>query len=127
MMTTSQEFTERRQHARHPVQNGIIAMSKSSSITIGTLLDISLGGLAARYAFDDENIRSTFDIDILLTDTSFFLTNIPVSTVSDFELENQVPYSLIHERRCGLEFGELSEQMVEQIKTLVQTFGTDIL
>lgn len=116
---------ERRKDKRYALQNAIVSMPQVSSLAIGTILDISRGGMGVRYPAQGEQLTSRFEIDILLTDTNYFITNIPVATVSDFELENQVPFSLFNERRCGLRFGALSVTQTTQLEHVFQDFTDD--
>jgi len=124
-MADKKESTERRKNKRFHVNNGIAALPISSSVIIGTIVDISKGGLAVRYASEDEELKSFFDIDILLTDTNFFMPNVSTNIITDFELENKIPFSIITERRCGLQFRQLSSEQISQLDDLLTNYTMD--
>jgi c-di-GMP-binding flagellar brake protein YcgR len=113
---------ERRRHPRITLANGIAALPKKSTIAIGTIVDIGRGGIGIRYAANEGEIGQTFEIDILLTDQNCYITKLPVTATSDFALENIIPFSLINERRCGLEFHDLSEIQAYQLDKLLANY-----
>ena len=114
----SKNTIERRTNERHAVANGIVALPKASGVSIGTVLDISKSGLGVRYAETEGFTHKMFNIDILLNDSNYYLTEIPVEAVSDNELDNVIPFSLINERRCSLKFRKLTEAQAEMLDTL---------
>ncbi len=119
-MNNESDFIERRKEKRFTIQNGIVSIPKASSVIIGTILDISKGGISLRYPAQTNSLESSFELDILFTESNYYITCVPVTIVSDCELENQVPFSLINERRCGLQFKGLTEKHIQQIDTIVQ-------
>jgi hypothetical protein len=126
-MIDETDFIERRKDKRFAVQNGIVALPRSSSVAIGTIIDISRGGVSIRYTPTEEQNGKSPVIDILLTDHNFYITGIPVTTISNFKLENKIPFSYIYERRCGLQFGKLTDSQLNQLNELLSNYviGTD--
>ncbi len=126
-MIDAKNFIERRHDKRFAVQNGIVALPISSSVAIGMIVDISRGGISIRYTPTEEQNGASPDIDILLTDHNFYITGIPVTTRSNFKLENKIPFSYIYERRCGMQFGELTDNQLNQLNELLSNYviGTD--
>ena len=118
-MNLSSGVTERRHYKRYQVQNGIVAFPMSASVIIGTIIDISRGGLAVRYASETQKVTDNIDIDILLADQNYYMTKIPIHTVTDFELINTAPFSLTNQRRCGVQFGELSSNQENQLEDIL--------
>jgi hypothetical protein len=104
------------------VQNGIVAFQRSSTVAIGTILDISRGGISVRYTPTEEQSSTSPDIDILLTDHNFYITGIPVTTIFDCKLENKIPFSYIYERRCGMKFGKLTDNQLNQLNELLSNY-----
>jgi c-di-GMP-binding flagellar brake protein YcgR len=125
-MNKSPNFLERRKDIRTPVANGIVALPKTSTIAIGIILDISKGGLGVRYTDSIGETEKNFEIDILLTDNSYYITKLSVTTISDYELANVIPFSRINERRCGLKFCHLSEHQSSQLDDLITNHAARI-
>jgi hypothetical protein len=121
-MIDTTDFIERRQDKRFAVQNGIVALPGSSTLAIGTIVDISSGGISIRYTPTEEQNGAASDIDILLTDHNFYITGVPVTTRSNFKLENKIPFSYIYERRCGMQFGELTDNQRSQVNELLLNY-----
>lgn len=121
-MIDTTDFIERRLEKRFAVQNGIVAFQRSSTVAIGTIVDISKGGISIRYNHAEEQKGTSLDIDILLTDHNFYITGIPVTTISDCKLENKIPFSYIYERRCGLKFGKLTDNQLNQLNELLSNY-----
>jgi hypothetical protein len=121
-MIDAKDFIERRHDKRFAVQNGVVALPRSSTVAIGTIVDISRGGISIRYTPTEEQNGTSPDIDILLTAHNFYITGIPVTTISDFKLENKIPFSYIYERRCGMQFGELTDNQLNQLNELLSNY-----
>ena len=126
-MIDATDFIERRHDKRFAVQNGIVALPCTSTVAIGTIVDISRGGICIRYTPTEKQNGPSPYIDILLTDHNFYITGVPVTTRSDFKLENTIPFSYIYERRCGMQFGELTDNQFNQLNDLLSNYviGTD--
>ncbi len=121
-MIDATDFIERRLDKRFAVRNGIVAFPRSSTVAIGTIIDISRGGISIRYTPTEEQNGTSPDIDILLTDHNFYITGIPVTAISDCKLENKISFSYIYERRCGMQFGELTDNQLNQLNELLSNY-----
>jgi len=121
-MIDATDFIEKRHDKRFAVQNGIVALPGASTVDIGTIVDISQGGISIRYTPTEEQNGAAPDIDILLADHNFYITEVPVITKSNFKLENKIPFSYIYERRCGMQFGELTENQRNQLNELLVNY-----
>jgi hypothetical protein len=121
-MIDATDFIEKRRDKRFAMQNGIVALPGASAVEIGTIVDISRGGISIRYTPTDEQNDAAPDIDILLTDHNFYITGVPVTTRSNFKLENKIPFSYIYERRCGMQFGELTDNQLNQLNELLVNY-----
>jgi hypothetical protein len=97
------------------VRDGALAVPEDHVCDLGKIIDISRGGLSFQYLADGGVSKESFELDILEADNGFYLEKIPVKTVSDFEVANEVPFSFIAMRRRGVKFREL---MVDQIAML---------
>jgi hypothetical protein len=91
---------------------------------MGQILDISMGGLAFRYINNhSEAPKRESYADIYLTEGDLCLEAVPIRAVSDFDAPDTVtckadgplPVSCRGMRRCGIEFGEMTEGQISQL------------
>ena len=116
-MKKQKKTKERREYQRFRVQEGTFAVFGPDSNKIGQIIDISMGGLAFHYMSGEEPNGSK-ELNIFLAESSFYLRKIPFRTVWDQDTR-QVPFSSIDIRRCGVEFGSLSEAQSSQLESFI--------
>jgi hypothetical protein len=108
-MKKSGDPREQRQHERASMQTIVIAMlSSGESLTIGSIADISLGGVKFTYhelkmAHDDSSIKS---IDLIAD--SHNLVDIPCEYVWDETVDTVSDSQLTDLKQCGIQFGKLT-------------------
>jgi hypothetical protein len=66
----------------------------------------------------------SFELEIFLADNSFYLEKIPVMTVSNLQIADEVPFSSITTRRHGVQFGELLDYQISQLEYFIQNHTT---
>ena len=108
-MSLQHDETDRRVHERYQVPNLVVALPKRSSAQIARIINISKGGMAVRYLDHNDWLGPANKIDIL-ANSDFFMSNLPIKGIQDFKVENDVSFSIVRERQCCLEFGELSAE-----------------
>ena len=106
-MEYNSPHSERREHQRYEVPNLIIAVPQKSHSQVARIVNISKGGMAVRYVDQKDWLGAAKEIDILVN-SNFFMTSIPIETIRDFKVNNQISFSIIRERQCSLQFGSLS-------------------
>lgn len=114
--------SERRKHQRFRLKDLAIAVPNKPTSQVGRIVNISKGGLAVRYVDRDDWADEADSIDILIN-SGLFLTNIPIQNVSDFEVENQVSFSIMTERQCCLQFGPLSSEQESRLDEFIRHHG----
>jgi hypothetical protein len=119
VMTSKKQVVERRKHKRFHVQDGTFAVLGPRYGKIGPIINMSMSGLAFSYVAGDEQGDSSYQLSILLAADSFHLTRIPFKTVWDTEAE-EVPFSTLAMRQCGVEFGNLTERQISQMEYFVE-------
>jgi hypothetical protein len=108
-------LTERRKKVRYPVKEGaavglqqsrLFNIGRPKSIQLGSIINISDGGLSALYPGNDLLSTTANKLSISMPDAGIKIKDIPFKTISDFEVWN----SEISEpaRRCGVKFGKLN-------------------
>jgi len=116
--------TERRQNERYRVPNLVVALPKRSSAQIAKIINISKGGMAVRYLDQSDWLGSASKIDVV-ANSNFFMSNIPIRAVSDFKIDNDISFSIIRERQCCLQFGELSPEQRDKLDEFIVQYTAD--
>jgi hypothetical protein len=120
---------ENRKHERYRVPDGSFVTLGPSNAIMGQILDISMGGLAFRYINNhSEAPGQESHADIYLTEGDLCLSAVPIRAVSDFDAPDTVtckadgplPVSCRGMRRCGLEFGNMTEAQMSQLAQCIQ-------
>jgi hypothetical protein len=119
-MSQRRAFVERRQHERYKLKDGIVAVAHASMIRFGKIRDISMGGLTVCY-FDKQGWEGkTFQVDLMTTDGDLSLDQVPIKMKFDMENNTLTPYCILHERQCGLQFGDLSREQLAMLENFLQ-------
>ena len=119
-MKKRRDFIERRQHERACVQNLVVGILNSGEpITIGSITDISLGGVRCTYhdlrmGPNDSPIHS---ID-LIADGSY-LVDIPCEYAWDITVETKSYSKLTDSGQCGIQFGKLLPNQIFLLRSFI--------
>ena len=120
--------TERRKFTRFLVQDTAFAVLRPQFTKLGKIKDISEGGLAFDYIAYEGQRQHSSGIDIFLSGDHFYLGKIPCKIRYDIKIAERQQTSIdrIERRRCGLQFGKLTEEQAAQLKFFLknQTTGT---
>lgn len=114
------ELVEKRKHRRFCLKDLAFAAFGSHAKGIGKIIDISRGGLSFRYIADGDQLNESFELEIYLANNGFHLKEVPSKTISDLEITSEFPTSSITMRRCGVQFGELTQNQVSQLECFIQ-------
>jgi c-di-GMP-binding flagellar brake protein YcgR len=123
-MKQNSDPAERRQHERVHVQTIVVGMLNSGeSVTIGSITDISLGGVKFTYhelkmAPDDS---PTHSIDIIADNHN--LVDIPCKYVWDDTVETESDSKLTDLRQCGIQFSKLTPNQTFLLKSFINHFA----
>lgn len=124
-MSEGSMFVERRTHQRVKVEDGVAAVSLSSSTKFGKISDISLGGIAVRHFDEDEWERKSFEIDIMLADGDLCLNKVSIDVRFDIEKENDSLFMPLSERKCGVKFSDLTPNQTLLLEHFIKNQATD--
>ena len=122
-MKERRDFTERRQHERACMQNFVVGILNSGEpITIGSITDISLGGVRCTYndlkmAPNDNPIHSIVSIDLIAD--GYYLVDIPCEFAWDVKVEMETFSELTDSRQCGIQFGKLSPNQIFLLRSFI--------
>lgn len=124
---------EQRQYERLDLpQSSAFVVFRPEFSKIGPINDISRGGLGFTYLSRADNevpvAETSHIIDIIASNNTFYLSNIPCSLVYDAEADkDQFTFmpDLVN-RLCGLKFDQLTEEQEKQINHFLEkhTAGT---
>ena len=109
-MNENNDYIESRQHTRAKMNNIVVGILNSKEPeTIGTITDISLGGVkCVYYELRMELHKRSFFHSIDLIAGSHYVLEIPCKYVWDGEVETESYTKLTNIRQCGIQFGKLA-------------------
>jgi len=118
---------EQRQYERLEPHGSAFAVFRPEFNKIGPINDISRGGLGFTYLAPSDNevpvAETSHVIDIIASQNSFHLSNIPCTLVYDAEADSEqitLMPDLVN-RLCGLKFDQLTEEQEKQITLFLET------
>ncbi len=124
-MTNTKDFTEKREHKRFKAKKGAFACLRSDHNKLGQIKDISKGGLAFQYDTSGGQFNGSAEMDIFLAGDNFYLKNVPVRKVVDFEVNNKISFSSLPLRQRNMEFGEMKPIQIFQLYYFIQHHTID--
>ncbi len=122
-MNLDNTSVERRRHPRFPAPEGAVAADRRSH-RLGQIRDISKGGLCFRY-IDGQGCEHGTDsvMDIVDTNSSFYLKEVPFRIVADFPVHDTPSFSSLPLRHCSVRFGDLKERQITLLEDFLQRCG----
>lgn len=113
-------FLDQRRHKRFRAKEGMFTVLRDNGTDIlGTVLDISKGGLSYRYVPKDGSQGRWFELDIFMSGEGYRAERLPFRTVTDFEIDQDVPFSTVPVRRSGVQFGSLTPEQINQVENVI--------
>jgi hypothetical protein len=111
-MVTENKGRERRRHERFATNDHIFVTFRPHFDRIGSISDISKGGVSLEYPVIQEYAALTDNlrVDIFCSTKKLELSNVPCRLIYDERVNNGKGFlKTIETRRCGLEFAGLSQ------------------
>jgi hypothetical protein len=107
---------ERRKYRRLSVTDLAFAVFMPNYSKLGKITDISKGGLAIEYVAEEVLNDGSSHIDIFFAGGGLYMAGIPIKTIHDIRCQKPTKMiSSIKVRRCGLQFGELTQEQEAQL------------
>ena len=116
--------SERRKSQRFKVAYGAYAVAGPEAAKLGQIKDISMGGLAFNYLADEARSQRCNRLDIIIRQYGMRIENLPVKTISDFELAQKNAFSTVKLRQLSVQFGVLTTNQTSQLEHLLKTHTT---
>jgi hypothetical protein len=125
-MEDALEFAERREENRCQLQgDGVaVALMKSpgeKTTIVGEIIDISFGGVAFRYISAEPSEDGPSELSLVSADHSFYLGNLPITTISDLE-QAKLPFGSVSTRRRGVKFGKLRQAQQFALQHFIRNY-----
>ena len=114
---------ERRRHERHALKDRFFITFRPHRDRVGWLTDISQGGVSLEYSTieDGSPLTEKVVVDIFSAPKSFKLSNLPCQLVYDSRVDRGKRFfETIETRRCGLVFGDLSQDQAAQLDVALE-------
>lgn len=133
-MIPEEEMDDHREHIRYQVPKDSFVTIGSDEPIMGQIIDISMGGIAFRY-MDSKKPTDESHLNIFLTEGDVCLDRVPIKAVSDYEIPNtvlcktvdQIPPSCRTMRRCGVQFGDLTQHQRSQLQQCIRNHTTGVI
>lgn len=110
-MSSGKNPFDSRKCERYQVKDGLIALDS----VYGELIDISFGGLSFRYSAYEKLLRKPVEFGIIFGGETLYFDNIPLENVTDLPLDDDGNI-----RRCGMQFGELSQEELARLARFIR-------
>ena len=121
---------EKRKYVRFLAEENTFAALRSGFEKVGKVHDISVKGLGFSYLDKIEERSSDANlsqVDIFISGNGFHLANVPCRVVYDTETSLFSSIESVRTNKCGLEFGELAGNQVEQLEFFITKHTEGIL
>jgi len=120
-MTNQKPVSERRKYRRFQSRNGALVILKPSDIGAGRLIDIGMGGLTFECVTTQVPSTESTTVDIIASDIGFRLYELPCQCIWSLMIHS-IPTSPLHKRRCGVQFGELTENQSSRLEYFIEKY-----
>ena len=127
LVAENKTSVERRKHERFQLPRSSFVAVRCHDTILGQIIDLSMSGLAFRYIGKESLVGA--HLDIFFIEDNFLWGDVPFVTVADFEtkLLGKIAVNGIHPRRitvrrCGGQFGDLTESQTSRLEYLVRNF-----
>jgi len=120
--------TEHRKDARLISQNHTMVVLRPNFSELGKLIDISKGGLSFQYIAGEGKAEVSTHLDLFTNNSKFYLPSLPCKVAYDIDLsKDNIANDFLTYRRCGLEFGEFTQEQAAQLEFYLEKHmvGTD--
>jgi len=126
--------TDKRKDERFLVGEEVIVALRNRFSRVGRVKDISMGGLSFEHIYDEDPEGDPSQREVSLWVDNYSMVNIPCRVVYDIPISDppEYDYLSIHfkTRRCGVQFGKLTENQEAQLNSFLKThakgkFGQD--
>lgn len=122
------EDTDKRNYTRYTLKggaevilniSGLFGLGKKQ-IRLGSVVDISMGGMAIRIDKDELNSFKAAELSIVIPGRGPLIENIPFEIIADNH--QSFPRDSSQLRRCGVEFKPVLGEHINRLKFIIQNY-----
>ena len=115
----------RRRQKRYQVGSGVFVVLDPAghSFKLGTMIDISKGGLALQYMDVIEATSTYSELDIFVSGHGVLIWRLPFTVVSQTAFQEPNPFYSFISRRMGVKFDALSDAKYAKLSSFIQTYS----
>ena len=123
--------SEQREYVRFLAKNKAYVSLGSGFTRVGTIKDISLGGVSFEYIVIEDLAKEHMQhLDIFVSGNGFNLPNVPCSIVYDVSAgtpnSDYTLQTLIISKRCGVKFSEVTEEQMLKLEFFLENYTTGL-
>ena len=119
-MNTTGTGQERRQHKRYDIASGGFVLLRSNDTEVlGSIRDISTGGLSLSHIDDDKGLREDARLDINLISEKICFKKLHGRNVWSKRETSEFVSSQIKMKCCGIAFEQLNDDMQDQLSQFI--------
>ena len=123
-MTLTESIIDRRQHKRYALDSGGFALIQANDTeVIGTIKDISAGGLSLSHIDNCEEITQLSSFYINLISEKLYSEKIQCRSIWSSKEEGGFTTSRVHMRCCGIAFEQLNNKMRAQLNEFITSLN----
>lgn len=120
LMVNPTNTKERRKHKRYRFLGGGIALIPlQSAKVLGSIRDISIGGVGVTYIEEQATLRDCPELKADMMEEKFYCKEIDCKNVWDKEVINDIPVISAKIRQSGLQFINLSPDQLFQLQDFI--------
>jgi hypothetical protein len=125
-MEKKKSFNEMRKYRRHRTDGSALVAFFTPTrefVSLGQILDISLGGLSFRYMALNPQTKGATQLEIFgAAESNVHIGELPCKVMYDFE-QPEASSGMLLMRRCGVKFMDLDKGQMAEIKSFIEVFG----
>ncbi len=124
--TATEKMENRRRLPRHTVEDTVFITFRPRFDVVGHVIDVSDGGIGMEYtAFEPGDQVENVEVDIFCQPRKLNLAHLPCRVTYDLRVEDAPTFRGFQTRRCGLEFGAISPEQRQQLRSLLEPRGVE--
>ena len=123
-MTSTETMKDRRQHKRYALDSGGFALIQANDTEVlGSIKDISAGGLSLSHIDNCEEITELLSLHISLISEKLYAEKIQGWSIWSSKEEGGFTTSRVNMRCCGIAFEQLNNEMRAQLNEFITSLN----
>jgi hypothetical protein len=123
-MTSTETYRDRRQHKRYTLDSGGFALIHANDTEVlGTIKNISAGGLSLSHIDDCEEIAEHSSLAINLISEKLYAEQILSKSIWSSKEEGGFTTSRVNMKCCGIAFEQLNNEIRDQLNEFITSLS----